>query len=455
MNVPADWATWRDRLAARVSGDPLQGAPDVRRKAALVLVDDLAAMVFAGQHVEVADVAAAVGHGTAGEATVVVGGRATRERAAAANAVAAGWDELDEGYRPATCHGGLYALPAAMAETEAVGGSLDELLGGIVVGYEVATAVARAFPSPRPLQLHPHATLSPVGAAAAVTWLRTADGDAVLAAADAAASMSMAGPFRHATSGAQVRNAWAAGGAMLGFLAADAVPAGLAGDAGALLDVFGTTYGQQPDPAELAAARDGWAVLDGYHKRYAACQYTHAALECALAMTAGAPLAAPGEVTEIEVATHPLAMALDDASPSTALGGKFSVPHVVASVLASGRSDADVFAAPGLADPTVVALRERVRLVPYEPLPAAPHDRPARITLRRVDGSAQSSECLSAVGGPDRPLGEDEVLAKAGELVGPSLPRFVTVARDLVDGVTSDDMPWAEVLADWLTEGAQ
>ncbi|MDX2357252.1 MmgE/PrpD family protein [Dietzia sp. PP-33] len=456
MSAPAQWHEWREQLAARVSGDPIGDDPQLSRKAALVVVDDLAAMVFGRQHSEIRDFSEAMTRGDVhGEATVVAGGRAPRERAAAANAVAAGWDELDEGYRPATCHGGLYALPAAMAESEATGASLDELLSAVVVGYEVATAVARAFPAPRPLVLHPHATLSPIGAAAAVTWLRTRSGGAVLDAVDAAATMSMAGPFRHATSGAQVRNVWAGGGAVLGFLASDAAAAGLRGDAVTLFDIFGTTYGQDVDPGELSSDRGSWAIIDGYHKRYAACQYTHAALECALEICEGSPLESPGDVVAIDVDTHPLAMALDDRAPTTALGGKFSVPHVVAAVLATGSADAAVFASGNLTDPTVAALRERVDLTAYEPLPEPPHDRPASVTVRYVDGTQRRAECLSAVGGPDRPLGEAEVLEKAGDLTARHLPDFSRVAAQIVDGEVAGSEPWAAILSALVPEAGR
>jgi 2-methylcitrate dehydratase PrpD len=442
------WLRRRDAIAARVDGAAAAVAsePGLRERALLVVLDDLAAMVFASGHAEVSAMAGAAVSRAGEEATVVAGGRAARERAAAANAVAAAWDELDEGYRPATCHGGLYAVPAALAEVEAESGALDDLLTAVLVGYEVATAVARAFPAPKPPVLHPHATLSPVGAAAAITWLRTRSGAVVVEAADVAASMSMVGPFNHATGGAQDRNAWAAGGALLGFLAADSVALGLGGLPTTVADVFGSAFGQPADPAELAAPLERWAIHDGYHKPYAACQYTHAALECALDLAGRVDAT---QVEEVVVATHPLALALDDVAPTTALGGKFSVPHVVASVLVRGAADAAAFAAPGLSDPAVDALRRRVRLASYGDLPAAPHDRPARVTVTLRDGTVAEAECLSARGGPDRPLDVGDVLAKIGDLTA-SRPGFADQARALLDGRVPGAAPWRTVVADLL-----
>ncbi|NRQ48844.1 MmgE/PrpD family protein [Aeromicrobium stalagmiti] len=450
--LPADWSAWRARLADRIDGlDPTTLLTDdrLRRKAALVLMDDLAAMLVGATHPEVVALGQAFASPIApGESTTVLGGRGARDKAAAVNAAAAGWDELDEGYRPATCHGGLYTVPAVVAEAEATGATVEEVLAAVVVGYEVVTAFARAFPAPRPLVLHPHATLSPIGAAAAVTWLRTRAGDRVMAAVDVAATMSMSGPFSHAVSGAQVRNAWAGAGAVLGFLASDLAAAGLGGEPTGALDVFATGYGHAADEQELARTSTGWAIMDGYHKVYAACQYTHSALEASLELAqAGLADGDPQGITEIVVATHPLASSLDNADPQTSLAGKFSMPHVVSAVLATGRTDPTVFDESLLHDATVARLRPLVRLEAFEPLPDAPHDRPARVTVRRADGTEREVVVLSAVGGPDRPLGEEQVLDKISGLTT-AAPAFATIARELVATRSRDTDPWSSLIGE-------
>ncbi|QWC84496.1 MmgE/PrpD family protein [Nocardioidaceae bacterium] len=424
----------------------------MRRKAAMVVMDDLAAATAGHAHAEVrtlADIARE--RGGPSESSLMTGDRVRREQAAVINAAAAAWDELDEGYRPATCHGGLYTVPAVVAEAEATGASVAEVLGATVVGYEVVTAYARALPPARPLVLHPHATLAPIGAAAGLTWLRTRDADAVLRAADVAATFAMAGPFGHAVTGAQVRNAWPAAGATLGFLAADVAHAGLLGEDDSAWGALRRGMGNGVSEEELAGDFDSWAILDGYHKVYAACQYTHSALEAALEVRDELLQDRdPDEVRSILVETHPLAMALDSTTPSTSLAGKFSVPHVVAAVLRTGRSDPTVFDAALLDDPQIARLRATVRLTPYEPLPPAPHDRPARVTVTLGDGSTASARCLSAVGGPDRPLEDAQVLDKIAALTGATAPAFAAVARGLVDGERDDRSAWRDLMEEAL-----
>ena len=91
-------------------------------------------------------------------------------------------------------------------------------------------------------------------------------------------------------------------------------------------------------------------------------------------------------------------------------------------VLATGSTESGVFDATRLADPSVAALRQRVVIAPFEP-----ELRPrtiARPGFRSCwpAGSQQTATCLSAVGGPDRPLAAADVLAKAARLTTATRP---------------------------------
>ena len=87
-----------------------------------VLVDDLAAIIGARTEPEVVRFhERTLARARVAEATVFRGGRPRTDRLSAvvANGVAADWLELDEGYRLAPCHAGLYTVPALLAECEA------------------------------------------------------------------------------------------------------------------------------------------------------------------------------------------------------------------------------------------------------------------------------------------------------------------------------------------------
>lgn len=451
MSDTAAWTAWHDALFDRV-GTLGSGALDAatRRRAALVAVDDLAAMVAAADEPEVVKLSASASRRAPfPESSLVGGGQVGRSWAALVNGTAACWHELDEGYRPTPCHGGLYSLPAAMAEVEANGDDVGTMLRALVAGYEVATAYARAMPQPRPLVLHPHATLAPVGAAAAIATARGAAGAEVAAAVQVAVTLAAAGPFSHATSGVLVRNGWAGHGAMSGFTAVELADAGVAGHGHGPVDVLHHVLGNGFSADELERRTDRWAIHDGYHKLYACCQYIHSAVEAALELSAG-PLAAmrPDDVERIVVETHPLARALDDVEPSTVLGGQFSVPHAVAAVLVSGSAASSTFGPSGLRDDSVATVRSLVRLEPYPGDLVAPHDRPARIGVTLRSGEQFVAECPSAVGGPDRPLSEADVLEKVERMTAGRAPRFAALAASLVDGGIEDTADWGAVLGE-------
>ena len=151
----ADGVTMLGRWAAGVDFDSLPDA--VWRRAALVVADDLAAVVAARDEPELRPLHdRLLSAGGAAEATVFRGGRPRTDRysAAVANGAAADWCELDEGYGKVPCHGGLCVLPALWAEAEVGEYTVREMLRALAVGYEVVIRFARAFPFPDQT-LHP------------------------------------------------------------------------------------------------------------------------------------------------------------------------------------------------------------------------------------------------------------------------------------------------------------
>lgn len=86
--------------------------------------------------------------GASAEATVFAVGAPRLDRVAAvcSNGMAIAWCELDEGFRNASCHGGAYTIPALLAEAEARGLSVEQLVRAVAVAYEVTTRFALAYP---------------------------------------------------------------------------------------------------------------------------------------------------------------------------------------------------------------------------------------------------------------------------------------------------------------------
>lgn len=433
--------------AARAMADAPPAA--IRRRAALVLIDDVGAAVAASGEPEVAAARALeTSRAAAGEATVFAPGspRADRIAAAVANGMAATWAELDEGYRLAPCHAGAYIWPALLAEAEATGARVDEALRALALAYEITARLARAFPFPR-MTVHPHAAFATIGAAAGVALLRRLDGAALLRAVSGAASMAFAGPYGHAIDGALARNAWTAAGAWIGFRSVDWAKGGVGGIAETPYDVFAVSFATGCAPDELT--RDlgaAWAISDGYHKVFACCQYAHSMLESALELHARLGEGAGARVRAIEVETHPRGLTLTAVEPPTVLSAKFSMPHAAAAVARMGTGGAAAFTRAALADPDIAALRRAVTLKPIADLEPWPNDRPARLAWILDDGSRHVAHCRNARGGADQPFAEATLRDKLADNTRAVFPAMAPAFGALLDEA-SDKAIWRDIVA--------
>lgn len=429
---------------------PADVPPAILRRAALILLDDLGAMVAAREEPELIAlrrrIAAAAG---AAEATVFDGGavRLDRYSAALGNGTAADWCELDGGFRPAVCHAALYVIPALLAEAEATNARLDATLVALLVGYETVARVARAFVFPR-LVIHPHGGLATIGAAAAVAKLRGHNASLAAATINSAATMVLPGPFQHAVDGALVRNAWPGVCAQNGLRAADWAEIGIGGTPTGLSEVLAGVLGATVDPGMLIhGLGDEWAVTDGYHKMHACCQYAHSTVEAILDAIGADDRPDPENVRAIHVETHENALKLDNAKPATTLAAKFSIQHIAAVSLNYGNASAGAFHARTLTDPTIAALRDKVEITQFQPTMPPPNDRPARVTITLKDGGTLQGECLSAQGGKDRPFSEDQIRDKARGNIDAAYPGAFRHLSPLLDSPAEAlDRTWRDVV---------
>lgn len=422
-----------------------------RKKAALVLADNLAAIIAAQDEPEVQQVQRQLGAEDVGRerATIFREGfpRTARIPAALANGIAGSWCELDEGYRLAPCHAGLYVIPALLAEAEVLGLAAGELIDAMALSYEITARIARCWVYP-PMTLHPHPQTAAIGGAMAVAACRRFDAARMHAALTASATLITVGGYSHAVNGALVRNVWSAVGTANGMRAADWSGFGIGGMADGPWSVFTELLGQQPNPDALTQSLGAeWAVCNGYHKIHACCQSTHSAVEAMLQARAALPAKAGVEdVQEIHLATHRPAMT--NADPGTSLAGKFSFAHVLATTLVHGHADALAFGAHTLADERIARLRHRVHLTRFEPALPRPHDRPARLRLVLRDGREVHAECLSARGGPDRPWGTGVIEDKVRRLAGAASPRLADDLLRLTELPSALlAQPWPDLLA--------
>jgi len=430
--------------------------PSSLRRAGMILLDDVAAMVAPQEEKELLRILewAIAGAGT-GESTILLNGRqASRQMAAMINAAACGWCQLDEGYRKASCHAGLYVLPALLAEAEARDLSLNEVLRALVVAYEIVTRVASTWTcsaSPH----HSHAQYSAVGAASAVGLARRLSAQTLLDAVSGASTISPVGPLIQMVEGALISNLYPGIGAWSGMNAVDWAEIGITGLGSSLHDVFGTARGGTFNPGGLCSDLGRvWAVDFGYHKRYASCQRIHAGADAVMDLIRDLPDHDRGrKIRRMVVTTHDAQ--LDGRSPQNSLATRFSFPHALAAMVVLGHGDASAFGSATLEDPDIAALRGKVEVVPYVPPRPWPLDRAVRVAITLDDGRIFERECTIARGSPDEPLTDAEIIAKARALADPVYPMLVPVLREIMDVPEArNELTWRIVLARIASRGA-
>lgn len=425
----------------------------VRHRAALVFLDDFAAMVAAREEPELIALRRQIeAHAGPGEATVFDGGarQVDRYSAALANGAAANWCELDGGFRPVVCHAALYCIPAILAEAEATAKRLDEMLLALLAGYETVARIASGFAFPT-LRLHPHGGLATIGAAAAVARLRGLDAEEAAAAVGSAATMVLPGPFGHAVDGALIRNVWPGICAQNGIRAVDWALIGITGTPASLSEVLVDILNARSTPDALTRDLGAeWTIDKGYHKMHACCQYGHSTVEAMLeALRETGPLPA-GIVRAIRVETHEKGRKLDNPKPATTLAAKFSTQHIAAATALYGHAGAGAFHADTLTDPDVMRLRGLVSIAAFEPEMPPPNDRPARVTITLEDGRSLTGECLSARGGEDRPFSPEEIVAKARDNLEGAYPGAAAILAPVPAGeVNIPAQDWAGIVKEF------
>jgi hypothetical protein len=201
-----------------------------------------------------------------------------RYAAAAANETAATWRELDEGYRLAPAHAGVYMLPAPLAEAGAAGAGTLECCVRSRAATRSSAAARR--PSFAAMMMHPHTAFGTVGAATAVELVRA------------------------------------------GIRTADLAPLGVGGFGKSAYDVFVGCFGAAGTSALTAALGQRRAIASGYHKLFACCQYVHSAVEASLALSVASGRTSD-DIAEIAVETHPRRLTLVELDPPTVLSARF------------------------------------------------------------------------------------------------------------------------------------
>ncbi len=398
-------------IARFVADTPLAAIPGpALERARTCLIDTLGA-ALGGSRLRAGRIALALvdGEPERGGATLLTAGRkAGLGRAAFANAVLASALDVDDGHYESVSHPGAVVVPAALAAAEARRRSGREVLGAIVVGYEVAIRAAAVLNARPRERSYGSGAPGAYGAAAGVARLLGLDAGRTAHALGITACHLPVATVDDIACGAMTKESvgW---GALTGAVAALLAEQGFTGPESALDEPH---HRGESDHAPLADLGTRYRIAEVYVKRFPACLMAHAAVDAALELR-GRPGLRVEDIAAVTVWTQRGAVALDDPAPRSSAGAQYSIPYTVAAALVEGALGVEQILEERLGEPRIRDLAARVA-VRHDPRfdPMHPARRPARVAIRTVGGQTHEREVLVIRGCAEDPLAPREVEAK-------------------------------------------
>lgn len=324
--------------------------------------------------------------------------------------------ELDDGHRHGMIHLGASIVTAVLDAAKKENLKSEDVLRGIVMGYEVAVRCARAIqPGHKERGYHVSGTCGTIGSAMGIAF---ANGYSVeqLKSTLACAVSSAAGVLEIQEQASELKPYNVGRAAMAGVVAAQVGKLGLpgpddilCGKRGFLAALTGT-----PKPEFLTDfSNDDYAIMGIYQKVHAACRHCHPAIDSTIDMRNDLGLNAE-QIDHIEVRTYKLAVGSHDHIDIMGISSaKLSTPYAVALAVVKGSAGYADYNEANLDDYNIKLITRKVRVIEDENLTAqSPAVRGAKVTIYLKDGNVYENTCLYPKGEPEHPLSQEELEGK-------------------------------------------
>ena len=338
------------------------------------------------------------------------------ERAGFINGLNAHVAELDDGVISGIVHPGSPVLSALIpyAQKERVKG--DDLIKGIIVGYEVTTSLADAIqPSHKLKGYHATATCGAIGGAVAIASMLNFSIDEMKNAFSIAA-VSAFGTLKVLEDNSQLKPYNVAQAAQIsinsaamaraGFMGPEDVLSGKRGFFEMLSDEINLSFLNIQDNQKLAIERV-------YVKPYAACRYCHPVIDAALNINKKHKLDLE-KIESIEVSTYELAVKYHDhVLIDNISSAKMSIPYSVAIALTTNNAGINQFTDNYIYDKKISSLTKKVKVYSSDEFTKLfPIYSSAEIVIKTHCGDIIREKVLSPKGEPETPLSDDELMNK-------------------------------------------
>lgn len=324
--------------------------------------------------------------------------------------------ELDDGHRHGMIHLGASIISAVLSASEKEALSSDNVIRGIVMGYEVAVRCARAIqPGHKVRGYHVSGTCGTIGSALGIAFacnynynqLKSTLACAVSSAAGVLEIQEQASELKpYNTARAAYDGVVAAQIGKMALLGPDDILGGKRGFLAALTDT--------PKPEFLTDFKEDSYCIEGiYQKVHAACRHCHPAIDATLDMRNDLNLK-PEQIEKIEVHTYKLAVGSHDHKEIMGISSaKLSTPYAVALAIVKGSCGYADYNEDNLNDYWINNLTRKVSIIEDENLTAqSPAVRGARVTIYMKNGEEYEAPCLYPKGEPENPLTQEELDSK-------------------------------------------
>ena len=351
--------------------------------------------------------------------------------------------EMDDIHRTAVLHPGPVVVPAALAAAEARNMPGSALLDAVIRGYDADIRLGISVGPGHYAKWHNTSTCGPFGSAAAVASLLGLDEDGLVSALGNAATQA-SGPWRCRHERVLTKQLHTASATRSGYAAASLAELGFTGPEFILEGDQGFFDAMCPDPSPEKVASDpdsAWKIRETSFKPWPACRHTHPAIDAALVLREDV---LPNAISDIRIETYQDAKAFCDMpNPTTSLEAKFSLQHAVALTLMDGQPTLGGFKTSAINRPDIAALRDLSTVSVSDTFTGAyPAHYGSSIAVRLRDGSTRTARVADALGDPENPLSEAQVVAKAQALMvaagasASTIERIITACLELPQGGT-------------------
>lgn len=324
--------------------------------------------------------------------------------------------ELDDGHRHGMIHLGASIVSAVLDEAVKENLKSDDVLRGIVMGYEVAVRCARAIqPGHKVRGYHVSGTCGTIGSAMGIAFACNYNKEQLKSTLACAVS-SAAGVLEIQEQASELKPYNTARAAYDGVLAAQIGKLGLPGPD----DILGGKRGflaaltDTPKPEFLTDfCEDGYCIEGIYQKVHAACRHCHPAIDATLDMRNDLNLK-PEQIEKIEVHTYKLAVGSHEHTQILGISSaKLSTPYAVALAIVKGSCGYADYNEDNLNDYWIKNLTRKVSVIEDENLTAqSPAVRGAKVAIYLKDGKEYEAPCLYPKGEPEHPLMQEELESK-------------------------------------------